>query len=217
MRKQFKEDLKNLKMAVMEIFSDVIEQFEQVLSLLDDFDEQKAEKILKKDDLIDSKVLQVEEKGLQLMATQFPVARDLRFIHSVLIINIHLERIGDLAFNTVKALKRLQEIGYLSGEALENLKKMGENVLSIIKKAKKAFENPDQKTIEELPDLDEQVDEAFKAFLKDAGRFIRDEHEPEWYLSFALVARYFERAADQAVDIGERILFMITGEIAEID
>ncbi|MCX7832262.1 MAG: phosphate signaling complex protein PhoU [Actinobacteria bacterium] len=217
MREQFKEDLKKLKNSVLDVFDSVIVQFEDTLKLMDSFSEEDAERILRGDDVIDKKVLDVEEAGIQLVATQFPVARDLRFIHSMLIINIHLERIGDLIYNTVKALNRLNKMGYLTDEAKESLKKMGLSTLKIIKKSRNAFDSLDARVVEELPVLDEEVDEMFKNFLKDIQRISPSLKEPEWYLSFALIARYFERAADQAVDVGERVLFMITGKFAEID
>lgn len=217
MRELFKEEQKRLKDGVLQVFDDVISQFEKILSLIEDFDREKASEVMKYDDLIDAKVQEIEECGIQLIATQCPVASDLRFIHSVLIINIHLERIGDLIYNTARALIRLNQIRPLEVEQVKSLLKMGNTTLSIIKKAKEAFESMDVQMVEELPELDEKVDEMFKEFLKGAGKLPADEQNLEWYFSFALISRYFERAADQAVDIGERVLYMITGKISEID
>lgn len=217
MREAFKENLKKLKNDVLELFDDIIGQFERTLALIESFSMESAERILSYDDIIDKKVQDIEETGIQIVATQFPVARDLRFIHSVLIINIHLERIGDLIFNTVKALMRLNSYGRLDERSKSILLQMGRNTYEIVKKARDAFEKLDVSAVEELPVLDEKVDGIFKEFLKDASKISPEEQELEWYVSFVLIARYFERAADQAVDIGERVLFMITGKIAEID
>lgn len=217
MRELFKEEQKRLKDGVLEVFNDVIGQFETILALIESFDKEKAAEVMKFDDLIDRKVQEIEECGIQLIATQCPVASDLRFIHSVLIINIHLERIGDLIYNTARSLIRLNQIRPLESEQAKSLLKMGNTTLSIIRKAKEAFESMDIQMVEELPELDEKVDEMFKEFLKGPGKFPADENNLEWYFSFALISRYFERAADQAVDIGERVLYMITGKISEID
>jgi phosphate transport system protein len=217
MRRQFKEELKKLKANVLEIFDDVIEQFNSTLELIKKHDSELAERILKRDDLIDSKVLKLEEEGIELVATQFPVARDLRFIHSILIINIHLERIGDLVYNTVKALQRMEKAGQPDEVARESLVKMGYGVLSIIERARNAFEQNNLELVYSLPELDESVDEMFKGILKRIRDFSLEDHTLDWYLSLVLIARYFERAADQAVDIGERVAFILTGKLAELD
>lgn len=217
MRRLFKEELKKLKNGILEIFDEVIGQFESLIMLLKQYDRKLAEEILKKDDLIDSKVFNLEEEGIELVATQFPVAKDLRFIHSILIINIHLERIGDLVYNTVKALQRMEKLGQADEAARESLVKMAENTLSIIKAARSALEKNDLELAHSLPELDESVDEMFKTFLKRVRDVSVEEHTLEWYLSMVLIARYFERAADQAVDIGERVAFILTGKLAELD
>jgi len=217
MRRQFKEELEKLKSGILEIFDEIIAQFESLIELLKNFNSELAEKILNRDDLIDTKVFKLEEEGIELVATQFPVARDLRFIHSILIINIHLERIGDLVYNAVRALQRMEKLEQADKAAQESLVKMAENTLSIIKTARGALEKNDLELVYSLPKLDESVDEMFKSFLKRIRDFSVKEHTLEWYLSLVLIARYFERAADQAVDIGERVAFILTGKLAELD
>lgn len=211
MRRFFKEELKNLRKRVVEVFDVVILQIEEMLALLLNYDEERLNAMLRRDDEIDSRVLSIEEDGIQLVATQCPVATDLRLIHSVLLINVHLERMGDLVYNTGKALKRLAELGEADRTVVEELHAMGEKVLDIVRKTREAFETQSVEIAEELRQMDEAVDSYFKSFLRKMSKFTEQEHTLEWYLSIILISRYFERLADQSVDIGERVLFTITG------
>ncbi len=214
MRQQFKEEISKLKTRLLEIFDDVINQFERINVLIQNYDSKLASKILAADDLIDRKALNLEDTGIQLVATQFPVASDLRLIHSILIINIHLERIGDLLYNAAKGLIRLSEMGEKDVEVMNELKAMGEKTLQIVKMARDAFAGDDLTIVEKLREYDDEVDSYFKNFLKRIGDFSKSDHTLEWYVSVVLLSRYFERAADQAVDIGERVRFIITGELS---
>lgn len=217
MRRFFKEELKKLRSRVLKVFDVVIEQIEEMLALLLNYDEERLNAMLRRDDEIDNLVLSIEEEGIQLVATQCPVARDLRLIHSVLLINIHLERMGDLVYNTGKALKRLSELGEADRTVVEELHSMGQKVLDIVKKTREAFETGSVEKAEELREMDEEVDKYFKNFLRKMGKFTEHEHTLEWYLSIILISRYFERLADQSVDIGERVTFMITGHYHDND
>ncbi len=99
----------------------------------------------------------------------------------------------------------------------ELLRGMGDAVLEVARTAIEAFETRDIATAERLRELDEPVDDYFKEFFKFLSGTKREEHSMEWLSTMILVCRYLERIADQAVDIGERVTYLVTGEFGELD
>lgn len=216
MRKTFHEELKDLKREVIEVGYLVKEAVRMAMESLVKGDVSLAEKVMKNDDLIDRKVLEIEEKGVSLIATQCPVAKDLRLIHSIFLINIHLERMGDLAFNISRAVSEMVNIPAEGQEFVCLLKKMGEKVLQLVEVSLRAFETLDFQLVDQLTQLDEPVDSFFKDFFKllaqQTGRL-----SFEWASNCILVCRWLERIADHAVDIGERVIYLVSGKFVDLD
>lgn len=216
MRKTFHEELKDLKKEVIEVGYLVEEAIKMAMDSLVKGDVTLAEQVMKNDDLIDNKVLEVEEKGVSLIARQCPVAKDLRLIHSIFLINIHLERMGDLAFNISRSVRDMAEIPAEANEFINLLKNMGDKVLQLVGVSLKAFENLDPQLVDQLTQLDEPIDLFFKDFFKllagQAGSL-----SFEWASNCILVCRWLERIADHAVDIGERVIYLVSGEFVDLD
>ncbi len=218
MRKSFHEELKDLKKEVVEVGKQVEKSIALALEAVIEGNAEKANAVFQNDDLIDKKTIEIEEKGISLVATQSPVARDLRLIHSVLFISIHLERMGDLAFNMAKAVKHLTKIpSERENSLVELISKMGEHTRQVVSASIEAFEKNDLKLAEELPKLDEPIDGLFKDFFKALARCSAEEHSLDWATTMVLISRYLERIADHAVDIGERVAYLVTGEFKEFD
>ncbi len=216
MRKTFHEELKDLKREVIEVGYLVKEAIQRAVESLIKSDVELAKKVMQNDDLIDRKVLEIEEKGVSLIATQCPVAKDLRLIHSIFLINIHLERMGDLAFNISRSVRDMGEVPVGGEEFVELLKKMGEKVLKLVEVSLKAFETSDAQLVDQLTQLDEPVDSFFKDFFKLLARQA-EELSFEWASNCILVCRWLERIADHAVDIGERVIYLVSGEFVDLD
>lgn len=216
MRKTFHEELKDLKSEVIEVGHLVEEAIRMAMESLVSGNVSLAEKVMKNDDLIDSKVLEIEEKGVSLIARQCPVARDLRLIYSIFLINIHLERMGDLAFNISRSARDLTEIPAEAQEFVRLLKKMGDKVLQLVNVSLKAFETLDSHLLDQLTQLDEPIDSFFKDFFS----LLAQQSENisfKWASNCILVCRWLERIADHAVDIGERIIYLVSGEFVDLD
>jgi phosphate transport system protein len=216
MRKTFHEELKDLKREVIEVGYLVKEAIQRAVESLIKSDVELAKKVMQDDDLIDRKVLEIEEKGVSLIATQCPVAKDLRLIHSIFLINIHLERMGDLAFNISRSVRDMGEVPVEGKEFVELLKKMGEKVLKLVEVSLKAFETSDAQLVDQLTQLDEPVDSFFKDFFKLLARQAGG-LSFEWASNCILVCRWLERIADHAVDIGERVIYLVSGEFVDLD
>lgn len=215
MRRIFHKELKELKNDVLKMGSLVEDTVNKAVNSLATGDTELAKEVLKSDAAIDDLNLSIEEKATQLIATQCPVARDLRFIHSILYISIHLERAGDLAHNVAKMTKKVK--GTPVGEFMANIEEMGNQASKIIHLSMEAFINKDIKLARKLPKLDEPIDEGFKSFFKKLVKFSGEEKLIDAASNIILVSRYLERIGDHAVDIGQRVSYMVTGRIEELE
>lgn len=212
MRPQFKKALIEIKKETKELFGLVAAQVSKALEAIEKRDLALCEEVRVGDDEIDRRVNQLEERAIEVVATQFPVAKDLRLLYSVMLIGVHLERIGDLAFNTATAARTLINLGEVDPGVIEKLLEMGRHSLTIIEGAAEGFECQNPEAAASLAEKDELVDRYFKEFIKMLGKFAQSEHSLEWYSTVILIARYLERMADQAVDISERVQYWVTGE-----
>lgn len=208
-REGFRQELKELKAEVVAIGRRCVEQTSLGVRALVEGDVDLADTVIAADDEIDARTLAVEEHSLEVMATQFPVARDLRLLHSLTYVAWHLERMGDLAVNIAKAAKRTAP--RKGPQTLYDLiQAQGNLVHRVLDACLEALETNDLELARKLQNLDEPIDHLFKQFFRELAR-LQDEEDIEWASSMVLAARYLERIADNAVDIGERLQYMLTG------
>jgi len=210
MRDQFRQELKKLKADVVGIGKDITLITREAVSSLVTGDVDLAEKIIANDDEIDRRCLGIEERALETIATQSPVARDLRLLHSLTYIAMHLERMADLSVNIAKATRRTAE--RRGPQTLYDLiQAQGNLVYRVLDATVEALERSDLELARKLPELDEPIDHLYKQFFRELAR-LHDEEDIEWASLMVLASRYLERIADNAVDIGERIAYLVTGE-----
>jgi len=210
MRESFRRELKDLKSEVLSIGRLIVEHSGMAVKALVEGDIELADEIIASDDELDRRALGVEERSLEVIATQFPVARDLRLLHSLMYIAMHFERMGDLEVNIAKAAKRTAS--RRGPQTLYDLiQAQGNLVHRILESCLEALDKYDLDLARKLPDLDEPIDHLFKQFFRELAR-LQEEEDIEWASSMVLAARYLERIADNAVDIGERIAYLVTGD-----
>ncbi len=210
MREIFRRELKDLKAVVVGIGRDLVVVTRNATRALAEGDVDLAEAVIAGDDAIDAACLGVEEHALEIIATQFPVARDLRLLHSLAHISMHMERMGDLSVNIAKAARRTA--GRRGPQTLYDLiRAQGGLVERVLEAMIEALEKNDLELSRKLQELDEPIDNLFKQFFRELAQ-LTDEDDIEWASSMVLASRYLERIADHAVDIGERITYMATGQ-----
>lgn len=210
MREGFRQELKELKAEVLGISRDVTEATSKAVKSLVEGDVDLAEEVIATDADFDRRCLGIEEHAIEVMATQFPVARDLRLLYSLTYMALHLERMADLAVNIAKAAKRTAS--RKGPQTLYDLiQAQGNLVHRVLDAMAEAFEKSDLELARKLEDLDEPIDHLYKQFFRELGR-LQDDDDIEWASAMVLAARYLERIADNAVDIGERIAYLVTGE-----
>ena len=210
MREQFRQELKAIHGEVVDILAVVTDQTRAGVQSLITGDVDLAEKVIARDDELDARCIGVEERVIETIATQFPVARDLRLLQSLAYMAFHLERMADLSVNIAKATKRTAD--RRGPQTLYDLiQAQGNLVYRVLDTTRESLTNRDLDLARKLPELDEPIDHLYKQFFRELAR-LHDEEEIEWASSMVLASRYLERIADNAVDIGERIAYLSTGD-----
>jgi len=177
-------------------------------------DAAEDEAVIQGDDEIDSQYVSIEQRILALLALQTPVASDLRLITSMLHVNLHLERIGDMAVNIAKTSRSIKDLPS-SGIILAHIQEMSDVVRPMIRTAMEAFAKRDLNLCLRLPEMDDPVDRLNIGMYQEVAALAGDPAKLDWGLRMILIARQLERVGDHAVDIGEQIGFLLTGEFRE--
>ena len=215
MRRTFHQKLEEITEDVLAMGSLVQEAVHNSIEALLRMDPQLAEKIIEDDERVNEYDISIEEKCIVLQAEHQPVAVDLRFLHSVSILIKNLERIGDLAVNIAKVVRRLsreEEKKHLDKDIIDLLVEMGNLVKPELARALEAFKNRDAKLASKLGKSDDAVDEIQKMIFKKLFTTHKGEEDIKFVTNIALASRYLERIGDQSVNIGERVLYFLTGD-----
>ncbi|GMU78598.1 MAG: phosphate transport system regulatory protein PhoU [Acidimicrobiia bacterium] len=212
MRRTFHEQLDELRTAVLRLGALTTELVTAATQSLLDSDLALAERAVRSDDAIDELTHTVEDECFALLARQQPMATDLRTILATLRIAHELERSADLSVNIAKTTRRLFP-GDLDPKVRGIVDQMGRQAANQTRLALDAYADADPSWALALADMDEQMDELTKSLF----RYIlslapADEAAVQQAVQIALVGRHFERIADHAVTIAERVVFMATGE-----
>jgi phosphate transport system protein len=173
-----------------------------------------ADEVIAADDEIDDLYIDIENRTLQLLALQTPVARDLRLISVILHTNLHLERIGDQAVNVAKIYRSVEALP-TSAMILSHIQEMGDVVRSMIRTGMEALAKRDLNLCLRLPEMDDPVDRLNLGMYKEVAALADDQPLLNWGLRMLLIARQLERVGDNSVDIGEQVGFLLTGEFRE--
>jgi phosphate transport system protein len=175
-----------------------------------------CEAVIAGDDDLDRLYHEIQERAVELIGRQRPVASDLRLLISLIHTVLHLERIGDMAVNVAEAARSASALPS-SGEILEQLASMGERAVAMTALAVDAFVRRDRARCEQLSALDDEIDQLNREMADQIVACRGDEARLEWSTRMLQVSRYLERAADHAVDIGEQVWYLTTGELRELD
>jgi phosphate transport system protein len=175
----------------------------------------KSEEIVKTDLLVNKKRYAIEEQVMIVIATQQPMARDLRLLASILEIAGELERMGDYAKGIAKISLRINDEPLL--KPLVDIPRMAEKGVDMLHRAIKAFVEQDADTARAIPEEDDYVDELYEQVYRELMVLIIQTptaiQKANWLL---WVAHNLERVSDRVTNICERTIFVVTGELKEI-
>jgi phosphate transport system protein len=173
-----------------------------------------ATEVIAGDDEVDGRYLDIEQRTLQTLALQTPVAVDLRLLSAMLHINLHLERVGDMAVNVAKIYLSVAHLP-TDDAVLSQVREMGDVVRPMLRAAMEAFRTRDLELCLRLPAMDDPLDRLNLGMYGKVAALAADRARLDWGLRMNVVARQLERVGDHAVDIAEQIGFLITGEFRE--
>jgi phosphate transport system protein len=213
-RHRFHEELLDLQDTVQRMGAEARSLFEKALQALASGDAQICEEVIRGDDVVDRLYLDVERRILNLFALQTPVASDLRLLTALLHINLHLERVADQAVNLAKIAKLSAGLPQIP-KLLQQLEEMGAIALRMVAVAMDALARRDLDLARQLPEMDDPIDRLNRGMLQEVLAATADRRLLEWGIRMHLVSRQIERIGDNAVDIGEQVAFLVTGEFQE--
>lgn len=211
LRKDFHEQLDELYAELLHMGSDLMQAIEKTRLCFINLDLVAADEIIAGDDVFDAYIDRLEEGGLELIARQAPVAVDLRMIVVIMRVAQHFERMADLCENIATAVKHIPS-DYVTTWMRDAIDEMARRANRLVERSIECFKERNVEMAMELDALDDAVDKLNRSFFKefDRGR----EENLEVAVRVVMIARFFERIADHAVDIGEHVRFMVEGTIS---
>jgi len=208
----FFRSIEKLKERIVNLAARVEEDLHRAVNSLLNRDSDLAQKVIDMDETIDAMEVDIEEECLKNLALHQPVAKDLRFLVSVLKINNDVERIGDLSVNIAETalfmnLRKKVEPPF-------DLCKMVDLVEGMVKKSLDALLQENADLAKEVLAEDEQVDEIHRNAYPIVTKHILEQPEAaDSYIRMLSVSRYLERVADYATNIAEDVIYMVEGNI----
>ena len=216
-RLRYQAELEELEQRALGGLDLVVETLNRTLEAVEHSDIELAEQVVADDDRIDGRYLEVHQSILALLATQGPVATDLRLISALLHLMKSVERMGDQCVNIAKVIPLTGHEPPYDAQMLNDIVTMGRHVRSLIGQAKVAFGSRDVDLARDLVRQDDVVDDLNRQVFHRAIAIGDDHDVREWATTMLLVARALERMGDNAVDIGEQTAFVVTGLFREFE
>lgn len=171
-----------------------------------------AQRIIDGDDRIDELTLQIEEDCIRLIALQQPIAKDLREITTILKNVIDLERIADHATDIAEITQRIGNTPLI--KPLIDIPKMAKMAETMVHESLKAFVDRDIELARKACLSDSAVDKLYETLFNELTGFVLsggDSNREVQTINLLFAARYLERVADHATNIGERVIYLVTG------
>jgi phosphate transport system protein len=214
-RKTFEHEIQHVKDEVLLLGSMVEYAIITSVEVLKKRDIKGAEKIIAEDREINKKRFAIENQLMILIATQQPMAHDLRLLASTMEIISELERMGDYAKGIANINIRMGEESLL--KPLIDIPRMAQIGASMLHRSLSAFINEDVEAAKTIPAEDDEVDALYNQIYRELMLFIIQDPKTIERANWLLwVAHNLERVADRVTNICERTIFIATGEMAEI-
>ncbi|MDR2611516.1 MAG: phosphate signaling complex protein PhoU [Deltaproteobacteria bacterium] len=217
----FEKKLLALRGQLVEMGRDVLGMLKGAGEALTAFDRDKARQVMRADREVDDLENRVVNRAIILIATNQPVAGDLRFLASSLRMASELERIGDLGSNlarrTLKLIKMEQE-GNPSAPLPDKLPLMVEKALQMLEMAVQAFETNDAELARAAIARDDEIDELYKSIRNEAlAQVYSDGRRALWGFEVCILTYHLERLGDHATNVAEETVYMAQGKTIRHD
>lgn len=214
-RIEFHKKLMEIQDDVLAMGSMVEKALLRSIQALKERDIMLAENIITNDVQVNQKRFEIEEKCVELIATQQPMASDLRIILAVLNIVSEVERIGDYAEGIAKIAIMIGDEPPL--KPLIDIPRMAEKTVDMLRRSLDAFVNRNDQAAREISNEDDIVDQLYDQVFRELFTFMAEDPKTITRATRLIwVAHNLERAADRVTNICERVVFVVTGKMEEI-
>jgi len=214
-RQSFDEQLAALQEDVVRMGSLAGEAVHTAIQVLAERNLALAPKVMDLENRIDALNLDIENRAIELLALQQPMARDLRTIAAVLRIIADIERIGDYSVDTTRQARALADQPLM--KPLVDIPRMADLVQKMLHDSLAAFVHRDLDLAMQAVKQDDEVDGLYRSLHEELVEYIeRDPHLASQAIALLLIGTYLERMADHVTNIGERIWYMETGHLKEL-
>ncbi len=210
----FSNDLRDLQDELLVLANMVEKAIARSLDALKNRDLALSEEVVRDDDVIDRKRFELEERCIDLIATQQPLAGDLRVLITVLHMSVELERMGDYAEGIAKISLMMGNEPPL--KPLIDIPRMADKATDMLRRSLDAFVNRDVQLANDVCDADDEVDALYEQVYRELLTYMMASPAAIQRATFLLwVAHDLERIADRTTNIAEQVIYMVTGEFTQ--
>lgn len=215
LRRGFHQQLDDARNELAQLMAMVIERISRATAIVLNLDLEGASQLIEDDDEMDARSITLEDKCYQMLALQAPVAGDLRQVVGIVKMAGEVERSADLTVNIAKVARRVY--GHELDPRVRGLiARMGEQAAQLFTAALESFKENDDAKAAAIDDMDSYLD----GLQREVVRTILEQHagadlDLQVAIQTAMLARFYERIGDHAVNIGERVRFLVTGWLPE--
>lgn len=212
MQRHFDDQLAELKTQLLNMSGQAERIIRMAVEALHRRDPLLCEEVFRDDKAIDRLEMDIEERCIDLLALQQPLARDLRFITSALKISNDLERVGDHAVNIAGCAQTLRKLPPV--RPVSDLGPLVEGAIGMLRESLDAFVRRDAEAARRLVLRDDEVDELNRHLFGELiARMVKDPAEIEACMAYVLVGRNLERIGDLATNIAEEVVFIAEARV----
>lgn len=209
MREKYEIQLAQLNSSVLSMGKMIEVAIESTILALMGRDVEAAKTVHANDENIDNMEREVESLCMRLLLQQQPMATDLRFITAALKMITDMERIGDHAVDIADLVLNLSDLKY---SGMSEISEISSEIIGMIHDSIQSYIERDYNKAKDVIARDDLVDNLYHIIKKDLIEKIKKTEEGEQILDYFLIAKYFERIGDHAVNIAERVVFALTGK-----
>lgn len=214
-RRALAEEREAIELDLLEMVNKSVAMFNLSVRSLSQLDREMARDALNADDEIDRLDLEIEERCLDVLALQQPMGSDLREIGTVLKIITDIERVGDLSVDIAKITLKVDRL--MGRSDFVDLPKLAPVVTRMLTESAQMFSRKSAEGLDLIAQLEDEVDDMYRDFRSQTHDFMVANPDQVVSASWMLLAlHHIERVADHALNIAERVVFMVTGEMRQI-
>ncbi|WP_458119471.1 phosphate signaling complex protein PhoU [Paenibacillus sp. Z6-24] len=215
-RKGFDESLSELRHLLTAMGDHVIEALEDAVMSLQTLDTAKAKNVVENDYRLNEMEEKIMDIGSRLIVTQQPVAKDLRRIIVAFKISSDLERMGDLARDVAKVTLRMQGSNLI--KPLVDIPRMSDIVIQMTRDSIQSYLDENTDLAHKVGNDDDQVDHMYSGMIRELHQhMLENAADGPQVMLLNLTGRYIERIADHATNIGESVVYLVTGRRPDLN